>query len=141
MNESILLEALKKIARKCSIPWVKEDASEAIKKWEDSSGKETGMKWRKYNDLPKEGGLYVCECEKRGNGEVSLSVTYGQYIKDFPQIKVDEEKFGKVIRWLDESVPPKRIWNNVKSFLESKEEAGVKEDGERIIDGDGFAPL
>ncbi len=78
---------------------------DAIIEWEDSSGKETGMKWVKASErLPDKSGDYHCKV-------VFPKTMSGKYIYNFDS---DTKKFcdevgilhTNSVAWLDESVPP-----------------------------------
>ncbi len=83
--------------------WKYLDESEAIKKWEDSSGKETGMKWVKASErLP----------DRQYNYHVKIRAFDGGVYNDaafWNGVRFSQNGahiFIEVVEWLDESVPP-----------------------------------
>ncbi len=111
MNESILLEALEKISMwrgyisdNSPLKRVVAIATEAIKKWQDSSGKETGMKWVKASERPKEDGWKIIKHNDDGTGGSRFfhKQTNRWFFDSGCYDVVDIEDFS----WLDESVPP-----------------------------------
>ncbi len=161
MNESILLEALKEIiARNSGIEkdgsrTMTQDghtATEAIKKFEDSSGKEMGMKWVKaserlpiiekfeyphnlfnikYDGVPFQGILWKDNFYDSLTAKEPFDINYVEWLDEsVPPYKEEVDKAMKKII----SLYPKKIedamiaCNNIREYayniLESKEEAG-----------------
>jgi hypothetical protein len=82
--------------------------------------------WIDGNILPKEPGLYVCICEENKDGIKTQRATFGEFRLHYDKIFVNEDLYGKVIKWYnDESPSPsdrERIdyWQKLYSESESK---------------------